>query len=254
MTRLRAFTLHLIVSVVVFLALLGIMRLVWYPAPYFEIGGGWKVLRVLAGVHLVLGPLLTLILFKPGKAGLKFDMACVILLQLAALSYGGMLVYQQRPAFLVFGVDRFTTVPVADVEFDKLKYSELRRRGGIGPILAQIRPPEDPKARQELMFDVVLGGQKDLEFRAEFYEPYQPDLARLRVRSVALDPIAALDRDARAAIDAFIARQGGRLEDYLYLPLRGRDQDMMMVLSAADGMPAGFIPISPWLDDYRETR
>lgn len=155
----------------IILALLGLMHWVWYPAPYFEINGGWHVWRILAGVDVVLGPLLTLIIFKSDKPSLKFDLSCIVLMQLAALMYGGMIIYQQRPAFVVFGTDRFTTVTAADIEFDKLKAPELQRLAGIGPLLAQALPPADPKLRQELMFAIVIGGQKDLEYRAEWYEP-----------------------------------------------------------------------------------
>lgn len=62
--------------------------------------------------------LLTLIVFKSGKPSLKFDLSCIVLMQLAALIYGGTIIYQQRPEFVVFGTDRFTTVTAADVEFD----------------------------------------------------------------------------------------------------------------------------------------
>ncbi|MBK8750217.1 MAG: hypothetical protein IPL99_00550 [Candidatus Competibacteraceae bacterium] len=252
MARFRAFAIHLTASASIFLVFLGLMFFVWYPAPYFEINGGWQVLRILAGVDVVLGPLLTLIVFKPGKPSLKFDMSCIILMQLAALIYGGMIIYQQRPAFVVFGIDRFTTVSAAEVEFDKLKSPELQRIASIGPLLAQALPPADPKLRQELMFAVIMGGEKDLEYRAELYEPYRPDLAQLRTRSLDLDKIAALDADAKAAIAAFAAQHGGQLENYLYLPLKGKNKDIIMALSLQDGMPAGFISISPWLQDYRQ--
>ncbi len=253
MTKLRAFAIHLIASAIVVLAFLGVMLFVWYPTPYFETDGGWKVLRILAGVDVVLGPLLTLIVFKPGKPSLKFDMSCIVLAQLGALIYGGTIIYQQRPAFVVFGVDRFTSVSASEVEFDKLKYPELQRVAGIGPLLAQSRPPEDPKLRQELLLGVVLEGKKDLEFRAELYEPYRPDLAQLRARSIDLSKIAALDAGAKQAIDGFIASKGGRLGDNLYLPLKGKNKDIVMVLSPTDGMPVGFISISPWIDDYRQS-
>jgi hypothetical protein len=82
-------------------------------------------------------------------------------LQLGALLYGRTIIYPQRPAFGVFGVDRFTTIPAAEVEFDQLQYPELQRRAGIGPLLAQVRPPDDPQRRQELLFAVLLEGQKD---------------------------------------------------------------------------------------------
>jgi hypothetical protein len=173
-----------------------------------------------------------------------------VLLQLGALLYGGLIIYQQRPAFVVFGVDRFTSIPAAEVEFDQMRYPELQRRFGIGPLLAQARPPADPKLRQELLFGVLLEGQKDLEFRAELYEPYRPDLAHLRARSIDLAKIAARDATAKAAMETFAEQHDGRLEDYFYLPLRGRNKDIVKVLSAKDGLPAGWIPISPWLQDY----
>jgi len=251
MTKLRAFAVHLAASAIIVLAFLGVMFFVWYPTPYFETDGGWTVLRILAGVDVVLGPLLTLIVFKPGKPSLKFDMSCIVLAQLGALVYGGMIIYQQRPAFVVFGVDRFTSIPASEVEFDKLKHPELKRVAGIGPLLAQTRPPDDPKLRQELLFGVLLEGQKDLEFRVELYEPYRPDLAHLRSRSVDLSKISALDPVAKQAIDGFLASKSGRLEDYLFLPLKGRNKDIVMALSSADGMPVGFIGTSPWIDDYR---
>jgi hypothetical protein len=254
MTRFRAFAIHLTASATIFLIFLGIMFFVWYPAPYFAIDGGWKVLRILAGVDVVLGPLLTLIVFKPGKPSLKFDLSCIVLLQLGALLYGGTIIYQQRPAFVVFGVDRFTSIPAAEADFEQIKYPELKRSAGIGPRLAQARPPDDPKLRQELLFGVLLEGQKDLEFRAEQYEPYRPDLAQLRSRSLDLAQIAARDETAKAAITAFANRHDGRLDDYFYLPLRGKNQDLVLALSARDGMPAGWIPISPWLEDDRDAR
>ncbi len=252
MTKLRAFVIHLAASVTIFLIFLVIMFFIWYPAPYFEVDGGWKVLRILAGVDVVLGPLLTLIVFKPGKPSLKFDMSCIVLVQLGALIYGGMIIYQQRPAFVVFGIDRFTSIPAAEVDFEQLRYPELKRVAGIGPMLAEAKPPKDLKLRQDLLFGVVMRGQKDLEFRAELYEPYRPDLQQLRSRSIDLTKIAAINADAKSAIDAFVTSQSERLEDYLYLPLRGRNKDIVMVLSPKDGMPVGSIPISPWLEDYHK--
>ncbi len=161
-----------------------------------------------------------------------------------------MIIHQQRPAFVVFGVDRFTSIPAAEVDFDQLQYPELKRVAGIGPMLAETKPPEDPKRRRELLFGVLMEGQKDLEFRPELYEPYRPDPHQLHSHSIDLSKIAALSADAKQAIDAFVANQGGRLEDYLYLPLKGKNTDIVMVLSPEDGLPVGSISVSPWLEDY----
>jgi hypothetical protein len=106
MTRLGAFTLHLTASALLFLVFLGPMVFVGYPPPYFTIDGGSIILKILISIHLVIGPLLTLIVFKPGKPSLKFDLSCIVLLHLGALLYGRTIIYQQRPAFVVFSVDR----------------------------------------------------------------------------------------------------------------------------------------------------
>ena len=95
-----------------------------------------------------------------------------------------------------------------------------------------------------------MEGQKNLEFRPELYHPYRPDPHQLRSRSIDLSKIAALSADAKQAIDAFVANQGRRLEDYLYLPLKGKNTDIVMMLSPEDGLPVGSISISPWLEDY----
>ncbi len=242
MTKARAFAIHLTASVTIFLIFLGIMFFVWYPAPYFEIDGGWRVLRILAGVDVVLGPLLTLIVFEPGKWGLKFDMTCIIVMQLGALLYGGVIIYQQRPAFIVFVVDRFTTIPASEIDPAQLKHPKLQHPPGTRPFLAQAHFPEDPKARQDLMFAVLTGHAKDIEFHPELYEPYRPDLQHLRTRSVDIQQLTARDPKAQSAVERFIARQGGRLEDYLYLPLKGKNkpkqlQDLRPVIAASVQTP-----------------
>lgn len=250
MTRLRAFGLHLTGSALVFIIFLGLMFFIWYPSPYFEINSGWTVLRILAGVDVVLGPLLTLIVFKPGKPSLKFDMSIILLMQLGALAYGASIVYQQRPAFVVFVIDRFNVIPAADVEFSQIKYKELKQNFQIGPVFAQARFPDDPKLHNDLLFKTVLGGEKDLEYRAEFYEPYQPNLAELKTRGINILDLTKSDANARQVVDAFITRRGGHIEDYLYLPLQGKKKDIILALSAKDGMPLDWISISPWPSDY----
>ena len=246
MTQGRAFAIHLTASAAVLSIFLGIMWFVWYPAPYFAINGGWTVLRILAGVDVVLGPLLTLIVFKPGKPSLRFDMSVIVMLQVAALAYGGLLIYQQRPAFTVFAVDRFTAIPAAEVEFEKIRSPELQRLIGIGPLLAEALPPEDLKERNELMFAVVMQGAKDLEYRAELYRPYQPDLEQLGRRSLDIARLAAQDDATARGLARLLERRGGQASDYLYFPLRGKHQDIILVLARADGQPVGWIDSDPW--------
>lgn len=120
----------------------------------------------------------------------------------------------------------------------------------MGPQFAQARLPNEPKLRQELLFGVLTRGEKDIEFRSEFYEPYKPDLQVLRSHGISIQKISTLNAKAKQAVEQFIVQRGNRLEDYLFLPLKGKNKDIVMALSPTDGIPVGFIGISPWIEDY----
>ena len=88
MNRWQASAIHFGISLTVFLILLAVILLVWYPGILFSIDGGWTGLRIVMGVDLVLGPLLTLVVFKLGKPGLKFDLSCIVIAQIACMTWG----------------------------------------------------------------------------------------------------------------------------------------------------------------------
>ncbi|NEV64830.1 TfpX/TfpZ family type IV pilin accessory protein [Thiorhodococcus minor] len=245
MTRGHAFAAHLAASALVMLMLFAIIRWIWYPAPYFTVSGGWPLLQILAGVDVVLGPILTWIVFKPGKPGLRFDMSVIVGLQLAALAYGATLVYQQRPLFTVFAVDRFTAISAADVDPELIQYPELKRALGIGPTVALARLPEEQETREQFMFE-VLDGAKDLEYRSDFYQPYRPDLDDLKRRTLDIGHLAARDSETERGLKDLLARHGGAAGDYLYFPLVGNNKDIILVLSSANGQPLDWIDGDPW--------
>ncbi len=105
MSRWRAFGIHFTISLAIFLLLLGIIITLWFPGILFSVGGGWSGLRIIVGVDLVLGPLLTLVVFKAGKPGLKFDLACIAIFQAACMVGGLWVVYSERPLALVMAYD-----------------------------------------------------------------------------------------------------------------------------------------------------
>ena len=96
-SRWQAAGTHLLVSIAIAVAVVALMLALWYPGPLFEAAGGTGLLYILVGVDVVLGPLLTLIVFKSGKRGMKFDLAAIGLVQAAALLYGMHVVFLARP-------------------------------------------------------------------------------------------------------------------------------------------------------------
>ncbi|MBX2836336.1 MAG: hypothetical protein KTR35_05745 [Gammaproteobacteria bacterium] len=106
----KAFAIHLVLSLLIFSTLVFTMLVFWFPGKLFYLDGGWQGLKIVALIDIVLGPAMTLFLFKPGKKSLVFDMSVIASIQIAALVFGFYTTYQQRTVAIVFSHEGFSTV------------------------------------------------------------------------------------------------------------------------------------------------
>ena len=113
-SRKWAFLIHLNLSILAFATLVLILWYFWFPGQLFWLDGGWHGLKLVAMVDLVLGPALTLILYKPGKKGLLFDLSVIAMVQIAALLYGFYATYQQQTVGLIFAEGKFSTLALSE--------------------------------------------------------------------------------------------------------------------------------------------
>jgi len=137
MTKRNAFLIHLGLSLLIFLILLLLIVYVWYPAPYFDASYRMRWIKIIAFVDVVLGPVLTLIVFKPGKPRLKMDMAIILLLQISALSWGVYNAWSIHPKMTVLydnAVYCLDRTGVQDSKADK-KYAQSPMKAQISAIL-----------------------------------------------------------------------------------------------------------------------
>src|SRR5690554_3404124 len=100
-SRIKAFTLHLAISVTIAAIAMIIVFYFWYPAPLHTAVGVTQIFLILLAVDVVLGPVLTLVVYKVGKRTLIMDLSVIALLQVSALCYGVYTVAEGRPAWLV---------------------------------------------------------------------------------------------------------------------------------------------------------
>jgi hypothetical protein len=249
-SRPRAFVTHLALSALVVSGACAVIFFVWYPRPYFEATGAWHVLRVLIGVDLVLGPLLTLIVFKPGKWGLKFDLCVIALVQLAALVYGLTTIYGERPYFTVFAVDRFYVLALKDVAEAELDEYRIAERIGAkplrGPVHVVAERPTEPKAFQRFLEETVFEGKPDLERRPEFWRRYEGATSEVIARARPLSVLRAARPQAAEPIASLVAALGLPEERLAFLPLIAKNRDFSFVVDAADGTPLDVLDVDPW--------
>jgi hypothetical protein len=144
-TRWQAALIHLGISAIVAAAIVAVMLLVWYPSPWFRAAGGGTLLLLLIGVDVILGPVLTFIVFDPAKKSLVYDLAVIVMLQIAALVYGVHVMATARPAFVVYFRGAFDVVTANDVVtegMDEAKLPEFQTMPLTGPRLAAARRVE----------------------------------------------------------------------------------------------------------------
>jgi hypothetical protein len=246
MSRYRASLIHLVISAVLVGNVIGIVLWVWYPSPTFEAVGAFSIIRLLIGVDLVLGPLLTLIVFKQGKPGLKFDLTVIVLTQTAALIYGTYTLYAEKPDYMVFAVDRIEFVSKNLVDQSQIRYDELRSGEATSLIPVFARPPEDPAAFQIYLDSVVLNGMPDLEARPEFWEPWSAGTDIIREQMKALNDLVIASAEDEENIQNAVDKYSVAHPDLGLLPVGGIEENIGILLDRTTLEVLGVLHVNPW--------
>lgn len=245
--RFTASGLHLAVSAIVAMTILVAMRLVWYPSPYFEAIEAGGLILILVAVDVVMGPLITLIVFNRNKPELKRDLSIVVFLQLVALVYGIHVVFVARPVYAVFNVDRFDMVTASEIAPDELKKAtrpEFKSLPWWGPQIIAAKLPTDKKESETILFSAA-GGGADIYDLPRYYVPYADAMEQARSKAI---PLAVLRKKPGGSvlIDKFLTDTGYRETQLGFVPFRGSKKDLVAVLELATGKVAGFLPIDPY--------
>ena len=114
-SRFQASGIHFLFSLGILIVLLGLMIGLWFPGETFLYDGGLQGLKILIPVDLVLGPVLTLVVFNTKKKSLKTDLTLIALVQVLALSWGVSQIYTIRSQFIVYYDNTFTSVTREDL-------------------------------------------------------------------------------------------------------------------------------------------
>jgi hypothetical protein len=245
MTRWKASLIHLGLCAVIYVVLLYLIVFLWYPQPYFASDGGWDGVQLITGVDLVLGPLLTLIVFRAGKPGLRRDLTLIALVQTAALIWGAWLVYDQRIAVVTYADGSFYTLNNEQVLEAGGQASIVAAQSSSIPPYAFVRLPADVRERQELRLRTLFSG-KIVHQLGERYEPLgKSSLPEVLAHEVEIGKYLAVSEQNRENLEHFLASHGGATQDYAFLPLRCRYQELLLALRRADGSVVDTLNINP---------
>ncbi len=247
MSRFKAAGIHLLLSCVIALLAICVMVFVWYPPPLFALLGGLGLFVLIVGCDVTIGPLLTLVVFKSGKRGLKLDLVVIGLFQLTALVYGTYVMAVARPAYIVFVEDRFELVSIPDIpptEWDKAKGTLYESAPWSGPVFVGAISPEGSKRKQDVELLNALGlGVQNLPSNYIAYDGVAADVAKT---ARPLKELRKADATQQATIDQALASLGVNEDKVGFLGVNSRRGAVMVLIQRDSGKVLKLVNLAPW--------
>ncbi|NOX49271.1 MAG: hypothetical protein GXP16_01885 [Gammaproteobacteria bacterium] len=244
MTRYSAFAIHLGISFLIFLLLAYFVVFEWYPSFFFESDGGWRGIRIIVAVDMVLGPLLTLVVFKAGKPGLKTDLTLIGLLQFVCLFAGAYVVWSERPLAIVYVDSRFEVLTRDDFKTTELGSSpDLSAYPGDSPKWIAVAMPQDI-TEQTAFRKKMFGSGRTLSTATQHYKPFDPTDPLFTDDPRDMDVVRKREGGEKALND-WVKEHGGNIEDYNFYTYSTRYAYRYMGFSKSSGEMIGFLSIQP---------
>ena len=245
--RFKAFGLHLLGSACLLALVLGGLYLGWYRWPGWYLAGAARIALMMAGIDVVLGPLLTLLIANPSKPRreLARDVGMIVVVQLIAAGYGFATLWGGRPLYYTYSEKYLQMVQASDLRPEQI---ELGRK--LNPSLAPhwyslprwiYAPlPKDKELARQIMGNSITGGD-DVVQMPQYYKPWPEAEAEIRKNLKQLDKIGSVMPHDRKIITARMKERGYAPEQPILLPVVVRSKPMVAVVDPLSAQIKEFI-------------
>lgn len=238
--RIRAFATHLGASALTLSVILGALYVGWYKWPGWYLTGVASVVLVMVGVDVVVGPLLTLVIASPAKQRrlLARDVGVIILVQLIALLYGTVQLWNGRPLYLAFSENVLQLVQAYDIPADEAELGAtenptLAPRWYSLPRWIWAPLPPDEGERKKIV-DAAMTGGTDVIGMPRFYKTWESGLPALKMQ---LKPMAAVTYffpDQKKKLRERMLAAGLNPDQSNAITLTGRNKFLLAVFDPAN--------------------
>lgn len=245
--RFQACGIHFLGSLGIALLAAGLVFWLWYPGLLAYASGVTKIFLLLLAVDLVLGPLITLIIFNPAKKELRRDLTIVVAIQIAALLYGLYTVFIARPVYTVYNGGRFDVVyanDIAPANLAKAANPQFQSLPVFGPRMIAARLPADKQAAGEIVSAALSGGD-DVQHLPQYYLNLADAREEMMARIQPLEKLRFYNRSAPQTLDALIEKYRENNQDVGFLPLKGAVNNLTVIVRRKDGEIIEFVKIRP---------
>ena len=228
-SKLKATGVHLSLSIVIFIALVYQIYYNWYPQPYFSIDGGWQGIQIIAAVDLVLGPLITFLIFDLSKSRreILFDLLTIAVIQFSALAYGIHVTHGQRPVAVAM-IGQYVISGTKEQFGGKLESaSDLYPYSDERPPIIYADLQLDQRTLKEIT-NIDLWGNV-LEYVQKHARDPRAELAAALERMQPAFSTMLDDLDSRKDFDTWLAQNGKKQDEVMICRLAGRYGEVWLV-------------------------
>lgn len=234
-SRKQAFLSHLGLSLFIFLIVLYFIVFHWYPQPFFTTDGGWQGVRLIAAVDVVLGPLLTLIIFNPKKPKfeLSMDVSVIAFIQIAALLSGLYVVHNERPVAKIFQDGIFHIVTGYDMAERNITLDDLEKYRISGSIAIYLDLPDDHAEFEKIQHQAVQE-REVLFLKTALYKRIDTAIIE-KMRRFSIDIERYIkdvysDKELKIFHD-FLKGHNAKVDDFIYIGLHSRYKHAVTVFN-----------------------
>ena len=237
--RLKAFALHLLASAAALTLVLGALYLGWYRWPGWYLADVLNVVTVLVAVDLALGPLLTFVIARSSKPRrvLMRDVAIIAAVQLVALLYGTVSLWNGRPLYYAFSEDVLQLVQAYDIDARELILAR-QQRAPIVPhwyslprwIWAPL--PQGADERDKIVASAISGGD-DVISMPRYFKTWEQGLPALRKQLKKIDDVKYFSAAEKNALKERMRAAGLATEQLNSMALTGRGRPLLAVFDPA---------------------
>lgn len=241
MTRWKASFLHLLLSFAIVGSAAAYIIYFWYPPALLQMARADKLLMLVGGIDLIVGPLLTLLVYKQGKPSLRMDLSVIALVQAAFLYLGLSTMYQSRPVFLVASPTMFDMVFANDIqpaELAKAREARFQSLSIAKPQLVGALLPTDTEERNKLAWSALAGGS-DLQMLPKYYVDYSKLIPDILAHAQPLQATQTVPPHTVAILVKAAESYGRSAEEVRYLPLGSTRGYAVMLIDAKTGTIVG---------------
>ena len=239
--RFKAFGLHVTASTCLFLVALGTLYFGWYRWPGWYLTGATTIVLMMAGIDIVLGPLLTLIVANPNKPRrvLARDIAIIATVQLVAMVYGLTILWQGRPLYYTFSTRFLEMVQASDLSPEQVALGR-KLNPDFAPYWYSLPRwvyaplPNDSKLVEKIIQGTISGGDDVIQM-PRYFRPWSEGAAELRKELRPLSKMTELGLHDKQMAAVRMLELGVTVDQPVALPMMGRRKPLVGVIDPTTG-------------------